>query len=728
MDLDAANEYFMRTSLWPAVLFTVLMMLIGIVGNALVLIIYRNDFHKSVTWIFIYFLSALDICTCLISMPSELTILVNMVSFPSWPWCKASRYLSYIFHGSSCVILMAIAFNRYDRVCRSSGQLVNIKKAKIACLGVFTFAIVVNIPSLFLYGEAKVPILIRENTAQIISGEVTKRYLAMWNQTRSEINDTISNPLKDKIIIGKMCLIKNEFSGSAYSMAFFFVQFLMYVTLVVLVVFFYSKVIRKMVGYRAKQEKLFSLYNSERKDSVKEEEETSTNRRLSEDVKSDTLCKDVTTDPLSQSIQNANQATGNAGKGKENVQKKEQNTADIKPATIADVSQQNTNGRPDITFPVSDAKNAGSDRLSEHFNPLQANKLLSRRIKSVESLSKAYTAIPTLVVPNMDINQNSKTLFLHANKTHKKRGAYVSDKRDDRKCNSDEQILLNTQDDLYLHKEQQNYGYGSKSVEVLSPSNINPLNLADKTMTINRKSPKGSMKCVLPISGLSVKSATSYSQEELNKEPQEDASPAINKSEPDDKINAPTSASETPEKTPTDEQCVDGKEMANGKKFVKQQSSVSFKVTEEGNSPRRSLKGRFSRLDSMSPMFDTPEGEGGSLRRRKRSRSDSLFSPSLKTQGYNRRMSIKPIKALRTSSMLLIISLAFVLSFLPFWIIVLLRSAIGAGFMSSLSPTGFGAVSIFIRSSLVSNAVNPIVYGLLNSQFRKRCKAIILRR
>ncbi|KAK0043033.1 muscarinic acetylcholine receptor M3, partial [Biomphalaria pfeifferi] len=106
-----SNSDVNSRALWPAVAYTVLMMTVGTVGNILVLVVYRRQYRKSVTRLFIFALAALDIGNCLITMPAELVILIHFTSFPSATWCKATRYLTYIFNGSSSIILIAISMD-----------------------------------------------------------------------------------------------------------------------------------------------------------------------------------------------------------------------------------------------------------------------------------------------------------------------------------------------------------------------------------------------------------------------------------------------------------------------------------------------------------------------------------------------------------------------------------------------------------------------------------------
>ncbi|XP_005092271.1 uncharacterized protein LOC101857314 [Aplysia californica] len=72
----------------------------------------------------------------------------------------------------------------------------------------------------------------------------------------------------------------------------------------------------------------------------------------------------------------------------------------------------------------------------------------------------------------------------------------------------------------------------------------------------------------------------------------------------------------------------------------------------------------------------------------------------------------------KSTLMLFAISAVFVLSFVPFLIIMIIRQHVGPLFYPSLSPGAQVVVNVFSRSYLVNNVANPIVYGMCNKQFR----------
>ncbi|XP_045181972.2 D(2) dopamine receptor A-like [Mercenaria mercenaria] len=78
----------------------------------------------------------------------------------------------------------------------------------------------------------------------------------------------------------------------------------------------------------------------------------------------------------------------------------------------------------------------------------------------------------------------------------------------------------------------------------------------------------------------------------------------------------------------------------------------------------------------------------------------------------------------RTAFIMFLISLAFIISYLPLLCLLLIRTADGT-FVPSLNDTERTVYKFCLRSYYINCAVNPFVYGLWDSRFRKSCKNII---
>ena len=76
------------------------------------------------------------------------------------------------------------------------------------------------------------------------------------------------------------------------------------------------------------------------------------------------------------------------------------------------------------------------------------------------------------------------------------------------------------------------------------------------------------------------------------------------------------------------------------------------------------------------------------------------------------------IKTVKYTIIMLVITIVFVVSFLPYLILVIWRAVIGGHEENVLSDAGLIAFQFGIRSYFLNAAINPLTYGFFNSKFR----------
>ncbi|XP_046574625.1 orexin/Hypocretin receptor type 1-like [Haliotis rubra] len=86
-------------------------------------------------------------------------------------------------------------------------------------------------------------------------------------------------------------------------------------------------------------------------------------------------------------------------------------------------------------------------------------------------------------------------------------------------------------------------------------------------------------------------------------------------------------------------------------------------------------------------------------------------------------MSVLEKGAKKTISMLLLITLVFVLSFLPHLCVMVAR-AVNSNLYDGIHGAGLIAYNLFVRSYFFNSACNPIIYGFCNGQFRLELRQI----
>ena len=143
-DQDARN-------LLPVVITLVVLMVIGTVGNGLVVQVYWCRMRRSAKRTFILTLALIDLAVCMVVIPFELYDLKNQVLFDNDTICKVMRLLEYCTVLSGGFVLVSISFERYYFLCRAFQEF-SPKKAKIVCVTCFSFALLLSTPSVHFAG------------------------------------------------------------------------------------------------------------------------------------------------------------------------------------------------------------------------------------------------------------------------------------------------------------------------------------------------------------------------------------------------------------------------------------------------------------------------------------------------------------------------------------------------------------------------------------------------
>lgn len=212
--LQILNNQQVRYRL-PAIIYTSLLMFIGLPGNVIVLYVYYYKWRKSTSRVFILFLTLLDLVNCLTTLPLEIYIMLYSITLDS-PWlCKVTRFSTYVMNGASAAILVAIAVDRFRRICRPHGSQFTACKSTYICIGCVLLAVMISWPTLLIYGTRIIPI-----------GKIQ----------------------------GKSCLLENKFDTSIWPHVFFFTQMI-----ATLIIFIILSVLYYFVGaqvYRHRQKKL----------------------------------------------------------------------------------------------------------------------------------------------------------------------------------------------------------------------------------------------------------------------------------------------------------------------------------------------------------------------------------------------------------------------------------------------------------------------------------------
>ncbi|XP_025091550.1 oxytocin receptor-like [Pomacea canaliculata] len=150
-DLWAENEAIAR-KLVPAMVFVGALMLVGIVGNSLVVYVYAWRVKPTTQYFLILCLACSDLLICLIPMPTEIADMRYHLTFSSPEACRLLRFINLLSFVFSIFILLVIAVDRYRRVCRPIGRQMTLREARWGAVVSAVMALVMAWPMLVLTG------------------------------------------------------------------------------------------------------------------------------------------------------------------------------------------------------------------------------------------------------------------------------------------------------------------------------------------------------------------------------------------------------------------------------------------------------------------------------------------------------------------------------------------------------------------------------------------------
>lgn len=137
----------------PTIVFLLIICVVGIIGNCLVIHVYRTRYKMSNSKCFILCLSAVDLLTCCLAIPLEISTVLHQYTFEHLWLCKMSRVFNTLGTTSSSFILLFIAVDRFRKVCKPFGWQIKTKVTKILCGLAILIGVFVSTPAIFIYGK-----------------------------------------------------------------------------------------------------------------------------------------------------------------------------------------------------------------------------------------------------------------------------------------------------------------------------------------------------------------------------------------------------------------------------------------------------------------------------------------------------------------------------------------------------------------------------------------------
>ena len=148
--LNAINGYLART-LKPVKIFISVMFTVGIMENIIVCVVFIWRMKRGTQNILISSLAVVDLLGCAVEIPIDVIVLNYHFSFTWIVLCKAGGFFKTIFVLTSIQILIAIAVDRYLKVCRPFKTQLKTVSAKLVVGCAVCVAIIIGCPILFIF-------------------------------------------------------------------------------------------------------------------------------------------------------------------------------------------------------------------------------------------------------------------------------------------------------------------------------------------------------------------------------------------------------------------------------------------------------------------------------------------------------------------------------------------------------------------------------------------------
>ncbi|CAG5121395.1 unnamed protein product [Candidula unifasciata] len=154
--LTALNDDMFRR-LAPAVAFLVATMVVGAVGNIIVCYIFCRKLRPSSQNFLLLSLGSFDLASCCIGIPSEIFDIRHYYMYESLIGCKTMRFLTTLPNLASVLMLLVIAADRYRKICKPLHHQMHRCHVKISLVIIVVFASLFSTPTLFIYGHRILP-------------------------------------------------------------------------------------------------------------------------------------------------------------------------------------------------------------------------------------------------------------------------------------------------------------------------------------------------------------------------------------------------------------------------------------------------------------------------------------------------------------------------------------------------------------------------------------------
>ena len=148
--MTTISEIFQETIL-PVVVMFIVYAIVGLVGNIVVLYIYKFRYQKNRFRCLVLWLSIIDFTSCCSSVPMETVSTWLWLKAPSRDLCKAKNFFVQFTGLSAMYMLFVTAVYKYRQICRPFGKQPTENVIMISCFCGIVMSLIFATPAAFLW-------------------------------------------------------------------------------------------------------------------------------------------------------------------------------------------------------------------------------------------------------------------------------------------------------------------------------------------------------------------------------------------------------------------------------------------------------------------------------------------------------------------------------------------------------------------------------------------------
>ncbi|XP_067667451.1 pyrokinin-1 receptor-like [Haliotis asinina] len=158
------NDTHLNSAL-PTIVFLSLIMVTGFIGNCTVCFVYLKRFKPSPLRCFILTTSFFDLFICVFDLPIAIVNMRYLYSSGEFlELCKAFHMLHDFSFMTSMFMLLAIAVERYKKICQPFENRMTVRKARVVIVVSCLLALVLSSPATIIFGAHIFPVNGKNNT------------------------------------------------------------------------------------------------------------------------------------------------------------------------------------------------------------------------------------------------------------------------------------------------------------------------------------------------------------------------------------------------------------------------------------------------------------------------------------------------------------------------------------------------------------------------------------